>query len=258
MLREGSPALSFSRVYLFAFAGYATHALLDACTTYGTQLWLPFTNSRAAWNVVSVIDPLFTLPILLLILVALIRRSTPWAVSAAGFAVLYLSLGLLQNHRAETVATQLALSRGHDAVQLGVKPSFANILLWKSVYQHDGFYYVDAIRVGTETKIYLGTRSAVLSLETHFPWLDPSSTQASDIERFRWFSNDHLGLDPSNPMRIIDVRYSTIPNRLDGLWGIEMDPDRAKDEHVAFVNTRPQGEALTPQFKQLWSMLMGR
>ena len=31
--------LSFSQTYLFSFLGYATHGLLDACTSYGTQLF---------------------------------------------------------------------------------------------------------------------------------------------------------------------------------------------------------------------------
>ena len=61
--------LSFSQVYLFSFLAYATHGLLDACTSYGTQLFWPFTNERVAWNVVSIIDPLFTLPILLLVVI---------------------------------------------------------------------------------------------------------------------------------------------------------------------------------------------
>ena len=55
--------LPFWRTVLFCGAGYATHALLDACTTYGTQLLWPFSNERIAWNVLSIIDPAYTLPI---------------------------------------------------------------------------------------------------------------------------------------------------------------------------------------------------
>ena len=38
--------LSFIQVYLFSFLGYATHGLLDACTSYGTQLFWPFSTER--------------------------------------------------------------------------------------------------------------------------------------------------------------------------------------------------------------------
>ena len=47
--------LSFKQIYLFSFLAYATHGLLDACTSYGTQLLWPFSNERIAWNTVSII-----------------------------------------------------------------------------------------------------------------------------------------------------------------------------------------------------------
>ena len=66
--------LSFGRTWLYAALGFATHGLLDACTTYGTQLLWPFSDARIAWNVISIIDPLFTVPILLLVVFAAARR----------------------------------------------------------------------------------------------------------------------------------------------------------------------------------------
>src|SRR5690606_718925 len=74
-LRRWLPA---RRLLLFCLLGFATHGLLDACTTYGTQLLWPFSNSRVAWNVVSVVDPTFTLLVLGLMAVAVARRSPRW------------------------------------------------------------------------------------------------------------------------------------------------------------------------------------
>ena len=42
--------------------GYATHGLLDSCTSYGTQLFWPFSDVRVAWDTMSIVDPLFTVP----------------------------------------------------------------------------------------------------------------------------------------------------------------------------------------------------
>ncbi|MBU0538011.1 MAG: metal-dependent hydrolase, partial [Gammaproteobacteria bacterium] len=64
-------ALSWQQSVLFCTLGYATHALLDACTTYGTQLYWPFSNERVAWNIMSIIDPLYTLPIAGLLILSL-------------------------------------------------------------------------------------------------------------------------------------------------------------------------------------------
>ena len=74
--------LRFRESYLFCLLGYATHGLLDTCTTYGTQLLWPFTSERFAWNNVSIIDPLFTLPILALVIVGVYRKQ-PWFGRAA-------------------------------------------------------------------------------------------------------------------------------------------------------------------------------
>ena len=45
--------LKFRQSWLFCSLGYATHALLDACTTYGTMLFWPFSDARIAWNTIS-------------------------------------------------------------------------------------------------------------------------------------------------------------------------------------------------------------
>src|SRR5512139_2370900 len=66
--------LPFCRTWLFAALGYATHGLLDACTTYGTMLLWPFSDARIAWNLVSVVDPAFTLPLLALVAWAGVRH----------------------------------------------------------------------------------------------------------------------------------------------------------------------------------------
>ena len=53
-------SMSFKTVYIASLLGYATHGLLDACTSYGTLLFWPFSNERITWNNISIVDPLFT------------------------------------------------------------------------------------------------------------------------------------------------------------------------------------------------------
>ncbi len=71
--------LSFKQSWLFCALGYGTHALLDSCTSYGTQLFWPLSNARFAWNTVSIIDPAFTLPILVLLVFAALKRNPMFA-----------------------------------------------------------------------------------------------------------------------------------------------------------------------------------
>jgi inner membrane protein len=46
------------------FLAWSTHVLIDCLTTYGTQIFEPFSSARVAMNVMFIVDPLFTLPLL--------------------------------------------------------------------------------------------------------------------------------------------------------------------------------------------------
>jgi inner membrane protein len=243
--------LSFKQSYLYCTIGYATHAVLDACTTYGTMLFWPFSDIRIAWNTVSVIDPLFTLPILLLVVLSAIKKNPLLARIALIWAVTYPSLGLLQHQRAIAVGHEIAKERGHNPTRLEAKPSFANILVWKTVYEHDKYFYVDAVRIGSKTKIFTGSKAAKLDTNKDFPWLDKNSQQASDIERFRWFSIDYLAIDPDNKNHIIDVRYSMVPNQISPLWSIELLPTASATEHVKYLTHRDASDDQLSLFKNI-------
>jgi inner membrane protein len=73
------------------------------------------------------------------------------------------------------------------------------------------------------------------------PRLDPASvqalpaqsTQAQDLRRFQFFSDDWLIRHPDDPQVIGDLRYAGLPNGVRPLWGIRIDPTQP-DRHVAF------------------------
>jgi len=56
--------------YWLFFWTIFTHPLLDSCTTYGTQLFQPFSDYRVAFNNISVADPFYTVPFLICLLIA--------------------------------------------------------------------------------------------------------------------------------------------------------------------------------------------
>ena len=243
-----SRGLSFKQSWLYCALGYGTHALLDACTTYGTQLFWPLSNARYAWNTVSIIDPVFTLPILILIVFSTLKRNPWFARIAFLWALAYPTLGMIQRDRAEAAGWQLAKERQHTPIQLEAKPSFANLLLWKVIYATEDHFHVDAVRVGTSIKKYSGVSIAKLDVSRDYPWLDPNSQQAKDIERFRWFSNGYLAQDPTDSLRIIDVRYSIVPNQLKALWSIKLSASAKLDTHVKYTTHRDS----TPASRQLF------
>lgn len=244
--------LTTAQGYLACLMGYATHGLLDACTSYGTQLFWPFSDARIAWDSMSIVDPLFTLPLLVFVIAAS-RTKRQWLTwCACGWMLGFFVLGWWQHQRAMGAAEQVAQIRGHDPMRMTVKPSFANLVLWKAIYEFDGHYYVDAVRVGTQRLWYPGAQVPKLSLARDFPSLQTDSRQAKDVERFRWFSDDYLSVLEDGP-RIVDMRYSFSPNDVDPMWGIELNL-KNQNEHVAWWSSRRLDDNTREEFL---AMLLG-
>lgn len=243
--------LTFKQSWLFCALGFGTHGLLDAFTSYGTMLLWPFSDERFSWKIVSVVDPLFTVPIIVLLVLSLWKRRPGFAQIGLLWAGLYLGLGFMQQQSAISMGNALAEERGHTPIRIEAKPSFANLLVWKTVYETTDAFYVDAVRVRIGTQVFEGASIAKLDVARDFPWLKQGTQQAKDIERFRWFSDDYLARDPSDSNRIIDVRYSMVPNEIAALWSIGLDPAAPTDSHVDFSTHRGDVKAATQRLKNL-------
>src|SRR5690606_15316686 len=139
------------------------------------QLLWPFSSVRIAWNVVSVFDPLFTVPVLALVMLATRSARPRYAYAALCWAVAYLAFGCLQMTRVEAEGLAYAAEREHALVRLEAKPSLGNLRLWQVIYEHNGRYYVDEVRAGTRPIVIDGDSIEKLDLEKHFPSLDRDS-----------------------------------------------------------------------------------
>jgi len=251
VLKKISP-FNFKKTWLYCTLGYGTHGLIDACTSYGTLLFWPFSDMRIAWNNISIIDPLFTLPLISLIVLATIKKKIIYSKIALAWAVTYLTLGVYLHNVAINVGKEIAEQRGHIVNRIKAKPSFGNLILWKTIYESDDHFYVDATNLFFRN-IIPGESIKKLDLNKNFPWLERESQQYKDVERFKWFSNDFLAVNPNNKNQIIDIRYSGIPNEIGGLWGVQLNPNKHKQEHIEFVSMRG---ATIERFKILRDMIL--
>jgi inner membrane protein len=169
--------------------------------------------------------------------VAFTRKQARYARFALIYALIYLSLGVVQRERAESVAIALAEERGHIPTRITVKSTIGNRYLWRLIYEYEGRYYVDAATVGWNKIPIRGASVDKLDVANAYPWLPPDSIQARDIERFRWFSDGFIARNPDNNLMIMDVRYSLLPNELAPLWVIQLKPEEPL-RHVDYLNTR--------------------
>jgi len=224
----------FRYVIAASVVGYATHGLLDACTTYGTQLFWPFSSYRASWAVVSVVDPLFTLPLLGLLIWAVRRKAARFARIGLLVGLAYLGLGGLQRQRALALQAAMAERRGHHIERSDVFPSFMNDVTYRSLYEYDGRYWVDKIRVPWTGGGCVTPGSSMPQVVPPPPeGLPASSARAHRL--FHWFSANWVAVDPEDSTVLGDVRYSFSPTELTPVWGVRIDDQSGK---VEWINNR--------------------
>jgi inner membrane protein len=137
------------RWWLALWLALVTHPLLDAMTVYGTQLALPFTDHPFAVGSVAIIDPLYTLPLLV---------GAIWAIASGGsrtglranslglaFSCAYLAWGVAAQQHVERIARASLQAQGIRAEQVLVMPTTFNSLLWRvlavdGAHYHEGFH----------------------------------------------------------------------------------------------------------------------
>jgi inner membrane protein len=126
-----------------------THPLLDAMTVYGTQLLLPFTNHPFGVGSVAIIDPLYTLPLLVGAFWALASRGSTLGLRAnlVGLALstAYLGWTVAAQQHVERIARASLAAQGIAAERVLVVPTTFNSVLWRVVamqeaHYHEGFY----------------------------------------------------------------------------------------------------------------------
>jgi len=247
--------LPYRRLAIFGIMGALTHGLIDACTSYGTLLYWPISHHRESWDIISIIDPIFTVPLFLLTVIAFAFRRPRFAQVAVGLCLTYLSLGVYQRSQAAQIATQIADERGHTPEALTVRPSLGNIVLWRIVYRSGDQFSVDAVRTTpfSEPKHYPGSVVDRFSAESARATIPADSVHAHDVARFRFFSQGYLYRYPSASDVIGDLRYAMFPDSIEPLWGIRINP-ATPEAHVSMEYFR---EPSPSAFDRLWSMIQG-
>lgn len=235
--------------------GYMSHSLLDAATSYGTQLLWPFSNYRSGWDLISIVDPVFTLALLIGLIGAIKLKRVRIAMAALAFCAAYLILGGVQHARAASAQRQLAKRRGHIIERFEVMPTLANNLVWRALYVHAGQIHSDRIRVGwfSAPMVVEGWSLPVVTA-AELTVAERKRNQTRSFERFNWFSEGWVARKPSDVTVLGDMRYSLSTEAFDPIWGIRFTAADAPTE-VEWVNHAPDRRI---SIADLWNEISGR
>jgi len=149
--RRWRPDTRYSAWHLFLtlWLVLITHPLLDAFTSYGTQLWWPLKPVPTSWSSIFIIDPFFTLPLLAAAVFALVAgerpRTRPMLRWALGFCVVYLGLSVVAKQWAEGRVRDALARDGQRITAMFSTPQPFTILLWRVLARTDDDHYIEAI-----------------------------------------------------------------------------------------------------------------
>ena len=235
--------------------GYFSHGILDACTSYGTVLFWPFSDFRVGLNIISIIDPLYTGILIIFFLISILHNSILTIRIGLFLSIILLSFNFFKYQQVKSYVKTIAKDRGHKIERILLNPTIGNNFLWRSVYEYKDDYFIDAIYFPLfgKSKLRKGSSVKVIDKETIFPKLSKNSTQRNDIRRFAYFSQDFIYLHPDFSNVIADLRYGTLPYDNKSLWGIEI-KENEPNNHVKFKNIRNFNDEI---YKEFWEMLKG-
>lgn len=176
---------SFSDWTMLFFWGLITHPLLDGCTNYGTMLLYPFSMERIAWRTIFIIDPLYTLPMLIATISVLFmkkdslkRRKT--ANLGLSISTAYLAMTFFVKAHVETIVKATLKEQQISYQKLMTSPAFFNNILWSTVVKSEGGYHVGYYSLLDDDRQidfkYLPQNEALL-----LPYLEAASPEKNEL-----------------------------------------------------------------------------
>lgn len=193
-------------IWLF-FLSIFTHPILDSFTPYGTQLFLPFSNYRVAFNNISVADPFYTLPFLgCLIAILFFARRNPkrlfWLKAGVYISSVYMVVTLLNKLYIDTVFRDAFERANVTYSRFSTQPTILNNFLWYGIAETEtdykvAFYSIFDTKDPAENVFILDKNHGLINLEHH------------DIKTLMWFSNGYFNVEKMDSVtwRYNDLRY---------------------------------------------------
>ncbi len=132
----------------FFFWVFITHPLLDAHTTWGTQLFWPL-DIRLAFKTIFVIDPIYTLPFLVFVILTMFQKQTSrrrriYNSIGLGVSTAYLAFTFILKSQATSQFKETLKQQNISYTQIDTRPSALNTILWNAnVETNDAFLLGD-------------------------------------------------------------------------------------------------------------------
>jgi inner membrane protein len=142
-----SKKVSFMRWSWLFLACLWGHSLLDVCTSFGTQLFLPVTNQLYSCNNLAIVDVFFTLPMLILLIIAIFMKNyckarTQFCRGVLIYCFIYLGYTFGNKVYANHIFEKSLEENKIQYAQSMTGPVILNNFLWYGIASSDTMLYI--------------------------------------------------------------------------------------------------------------------
>ena len=239
---------------------FFTHVILDCFTVYGTQVFAPFSSYRVSWGSIAVVDPLYTIPLLLsLVITGFIIRTkrTRRIVNYLGLALstLYLLFTVYNKARVQKIFEHEFKTQNIEVTRMMTSPTIFNNILWSCTAEANDAYYVGLYSFYDTVPVKF---SKIEKQHTLIQNIDSDPT----ITSLRWFSDNYFCIDiVDGNLLFNDLRFGAYfdkeGNNTDYIFSFLLEEEDGKYELVETIIGPPKDqeqEYIDNFFARIWGV----
>lgn len=238
---------------------FITHIAIDYFTVYGTQLLAPFSKYGFARANLFIIDPLYTLPLAMGIVIAGISATrTGWRANVAGLVIssIYVAFSLGSHAYADHIFRQQLRAKNIPITRSITGATPFNTLLWRHIAKTDqgiliGYFSL----IADDPKDMIRFDFVPANAHLIAPFQDQPNVRVIDwFSKGFWVADNKNGVLTLSDLRFGEIRYDEKdpPHKWQYIftWEIGSEPD-------TLVQRRPQIKNRKAVFQSLWQRLTG-
>ncbi len=235
-----------------AFWVISTHIFIDVCTSYGTQVFQPFSNYPLSFNSIFIIDPFYTLPLLIGIITALFLKGNSskrrWAnFLGLGISTFYLLLGFGFKWHVNSMFEQNFNQQQISVDRYMTTPAPLTEFLWTG-YAESG----DHIYVGIYSVFDGNGDIDFTEIPQNSYFIDPYLHNLP-VKRVLWFSNGYYTVQKKeNILLFSDLRFGRsdlwlTDKQAPYVWNYKLQFNADSTEIIGFEHLEPSFRGGTDQ-----------
>ncbi|MCX2745981.1 metal-dependent hydrolase [Mangrovivirga sp. M17] len=250
-------SVSYQNWFIFFFLVIFTHPLLDAFTNYGTEIFWPFLDARVAWKTIFVIDPLYSIWLLIAVVFLLFygktnnirKRVAMWALVLSSS---YLLLTVYHKYHVDKNVTGYLEHRNESYDRIMTVPSPLCNWLWTVVIDKGDHYEAGYFSMMIAEQDF---RDVIIPKNAPADWM----VNEEELRGVKHFANDWLQYkkEEGGKMIVNDIRFGPMLGWYNPESGFIFSFEFKKSENGVIVkqnDREPEGN-IKEELGKLWSRI---